>query len=292
MSVRFPYRAVIFGEEHIVKGWQGRTLLTDKGGFFVQQLDGDFQIQAARLLEVAWLQPGESRQWLLNRRNLHALQLMPLGKRLESITCDEDLRTQKGKICAVAWFHLLNKSTSSITELLDKILTFWEIASELDPESISDGGTRIVKLWRKSTLDLDYHRIFVGWSKPVWLTEFRPAGQNIPILPAEKRLAKTDAELQETKAQPTNALVETVKTTKHKATKTRQPKPVARVKNIVAPTKSPPEFFTKIENAADYIGVVPRTILNWKKRGWLRVEQNGKLIRIAKTDLDKCKNRQ
>jgi hypothetical protein len=89
-----------------------------------------------------------------------------------------------------------------------------------------------------------------------------------------------------------NATVEAVEPTKNKATQVSQPKPVAKAENIVAPTKSAPEFFTNIKAAAAYIGVTTRTILNWKRRGWLTVEQNVKKIRIAKADLDKCKNRQ
>lgn len=53
-----------------------------------------------------------------------------------------------------------------------------------------------------------------------------------------------------------------------------------------------PDYFTNTESAAEYAGVTKRTVLNWKKRGWLKVEQNGKKIRIAKTDVDKCKSRQ
>ena len=52
--------------------------------------------------------------------------------------------------------------------------------------------------------------------------------------------------------------------------------------------ESAPDFFTSIKDAAAYVRKTKRTILNWKRRGWLKVEQNGKKIRIAKTDLDKC----
>ncbi|HTV75487.1 MAG TPA: helix-turn-helix domain-containing protein [Candidatus Baltobacteraceae bacterium] len=61
---------------------------------------------------------------------------------------------------------------------------------------------------------------------------------------------------------------------------------------VVEPIKPAPEFFTSIKAAAAYIGVTPRTILNWKKSEWLKVEQKGKKIRIAKVDLEKCKSRQ
>jgi hypothetical protein len=56
--------------------------------------------------------------------------------------------------------------------------------------------------------------------------------------------------------------------------------------------KSAPDYFTSIKAAADYAGKSERTILNWKRRGWLKVEQSGKKIRIARTELDKCISKQ
>jgi hypothetical protein len=38
MSVNYPYRAVICGEEYIVKGWRNGNLLTDKGEFIFRRL--------------------------------------------------------------------------------------------------------------------------------------------------------------------------------------------------------------------------------------------------------------
>ena len=53
-----------------------------------------------------------------------------------------------------------------------------------------------------------------------------------------------------------------------------------------------PEFFLSLEDAAKYAGVSERTIQNWKKREWLKVEQNGRKIRISRADLEKCMNKQ
>jgi hypothetical protein len=52
--------------------------------------------------------------------------------------------------------------------------------------------------------------------------------------------------------------------------------------------KSDPAYFTSIKQAAAYAKKTERTILNWKQRSWLKVEQVGKKVRIAKTELDKC----
>lgn len=52
-----------------------------------------------------------------------------------------------------------------------------------------------------------------------------------------------------------------------------------------------PDYFGSLEAAAKYAGVTPRTIQNWKRRGWLVVEQIGRKIRIARAELDKCKKR-
>ena len=60
----------------------------------------------------------------------------------------------------------------------------------------------------------------------------------------------------------------------------------------VEAAKSVPDYFTNIKDAAAYAGKSERTILNWKKREWLKVEQDGKKIRIAKTELDKCISKQ
>jgi hypothetical protein len=60
----------------------------------------------------------------------------------------------------------------------------------------------------------------------------------------------------------------------------------------VEAAKSAPDYFTSIEAAAAYAGKTKRTIFNWKKRKWLKVEQAGRKIRIDKTELDKCTSKQ
>ena len=77
---------------------------------------------------------------------------------------------------------------------------------------------------------------------------------------------------------------------KTKTKKTRRPKPVAQ--SDVKMAEPMPDVFTNLAAAAAYIGVSKRTILNWKRDGWLKVEQVGRKIRIAKADLDQCKRRQ
>jgi excisionase family DNA binding protein len=59
-----------------------------------------------------------------------------------------------------------------------------------------------------------------------------------------------------------------------------------------APSKSAPEFFASLDKAAQYAGVTKRTLSNWKKCGWLKVEQIGRKIRIARADVEKCSRRQ
>ena len=58
---------------------------------------------------------------------------------------------------------------------------------------------------------------------------------------------------------------------------------------IVGGTRPAAEYFTTIADAAQYAGVSERTIINWKNREWLKVEQKGRKIRIAREELDKCK---
>jgi len=271
-----------------VKGWRGGNLLTDKGEFVFSQLFGRYPIQSARLLEVVTLQLDESGEWLLNGHDLRMLQLyVPGGNRFYDITNDEDLRVYKGEIHAVAWVQ--KNSEGNITQLLDTILSFWKTAAQGIKDaayiySIKENtkASAIAKLVASLAVGLSSFGKSAQRSNPIWLTKFHPIAKNNPYT----------AGLEIALAQPASVPVEAVEPTKNKATQGCQPKPVARAENVVAPTKSAPEFFTSIKAAADYIGVTTRTILNWKKRSWLKVEQNVKKIRIAKTDLDKCKNRQ
>jgi hypothetical protein len=62
-------------------------------------------------------------------------------------------------------------------------------------------------------------------------------------------------------------------------------------KSLDTKTQTAKEYYTSLKSAAAYVGTTPRTISNWKKRGWLKAEQLGKKIRIARVDLDKCKSR-
>lgn len=174
------YRAVIFGEEHIVKGWHGENLLTDKGEFVFRrlkskQVDSEWAgeipggvpsnhpIQSTTLLEVATLQSDGNGGWLLNGHNLWPLQFLPAGCRLNGITSSEVLRVYKGEIHAVTWVQSI--SAGSITLQLDTVLADWKTARKFDQANV------------KSVIpDSFYLNQFAGWSKPIWLTEFHQVG--------------------------------------------------------------------------------------------------------------------
>lgn len=51
---------------------------------------------------------------------------------------------------------------------------------------------------------------------------------------------------------------------------------------------SPPEYFHGFAEAAKYVGKSERTVKEWKRRGWLEVEQEGRKIRVSRSELDKC----
>lgn len=261
-----------------MQGWHGGNLLTNKGEFVFGLLRGDDSIYSTRLVEVALVQSDENGEWLLNGHNLRMLQFLSAGNRFSDITSDEDLRVYKGEICAAAWVQA--NSTWDVTQLLDTILTFWKTASQ--PVKVEKDSFMYQQLAVGLGNLVSSFTVFKGWGKPIWLTKFHPA--------AKDNLDPAGVEI--VPAQLANVPVKAVELIKNNAIQVNQPKPVARAENVVVPTKHAPEYFTSIKAAADYIRVSQRTILNWKKRGWLKVEQNVKKIRIAKTDLDKCKNRQ
>jgi excisionase family DNA binding protein len=275
---KYPYLAVICGEEHAVKGWREGNLLTDKGEFAFNLLHGDLSIQSARLVEVALLQFDQNGEWLLNGHNLRMLEFLPAGNRLSGIINREDLRVHKREIHAVAWFQ--GKIAEDIIPLLDTILDSWKTVEQ--PNKIKEMFSPSQQFGIGLGNVVSSFTMFKDLGKPIWLTKFQPVAatnQNI----ARLEIASTDS---------ASVPAKVVKPIKQKAIKLRQSKPTARAKKVLVPIKSVPEFFTSIQGAADYIGVTARTILNWKSRGWLEVEQNGRKIRIAKTDLDKCKNQQ
>jgi hypothetical protein len=264
MSVQYPYRAVICGEEHIVKEWRSGNLITDKGEFICSQLHGGYPLQLTRLLEVAVLKLDESGEWLLNGRNLKSLQsLMPTGSRLYSITDGEVLRVHKVEVHAVAWVQA--NSAGDITELLDMILDFWKRASlpvkeKKEPEKFS-------MIFQEFAINLQgltaYTKAFAGWSVPIWLTEFHPAAKG-NLDPAGMKIVP---------AQPANVPVKTVKPTKYKAAKARKLKLVARFEKefsvaIISkkdgkeiPLTIEPELQALVKKIVDAGGNLPRTTL-------------------------------
>ena len=85
MNPQMPYRAMILGEEHIVKGWRGRRLVTNKGGFYVRHIYGNnWPIENVRLLEVATIQSDGQNSWLLNGYTLTDLENQPNKLRASS----------------------------------------------------------------------------------------------------------------------------------------------------------------------------------------------------------------
>lgn len=183
VTIQYPYRAVICGEEHIVQGWRDGNILTDKGEFVFRRLQGkqvesewpgeigrvpgNYSIESTRIWEVATLQSNGNGGWLLNGRDLMLLQFSPAGCRLHGITSSEVLRVRKKEIQAVAWVEAIG--CGSITAQLDTVLADWKskhnpgINPAFDPLSALN---ECVSGW------------FAGWSKPIWLTEFRPLNGN------------------------------------------------------------------------------------------------------------------
>ncbi|HTX21606.1 MAG TPA: hypothetical protein VMD27_07100 [Candidatus Aquilonibacter sp.] len=288
--VQYPYRAVICGEEHIVKGWRSGNLITDKSEFVFSLLHGDDSIYSTRLLEVATLQRDRNGEWLLNGHNLNALQFfLPGGNRFYDITNDEDMRVYKDEIRAVAWIQ--TDGEGNITDLLDTILYFWKTAARDIKNaayvySIKEDtkASAIVKLVSRLAVGLSSLGKSPLRSNPIWLTKFHSVANNnfdpvvVKIVPA----------------QPANVPVEAVEPAKKRATKARQPKPVAKFEDdfsiAVIPKKDGTEDLLTIEKELrDLItkiiaagGRQPRTKL---RSGKLDTYQPEKLLKskIAKS---------
>jgi hypothetical protein len=269
MSIRYPYRAVICGEEHIVKGWRSGNLITDKGEFVFSLLHGDDNIFSTRLLEIAMLQRDRNGEWLLNGHNLNNLQFfLPGGKRFYDITNDEDMRVYKNEIQAVAWIQ--TDGEGNITDLLDTILFFWKTAARdiknaAQIYSIKENtkATAIVKIAASLAVGLSSFGKSAMRSNPIWLTKFH--------LAAKDNLDRAKVEI--VPAQPANVPVKAVKPTKHKAAKVRKLKPVARFEkefSVAIISKKDgkeialtiePELQALVKKIVDAGGNLPRTTL-------------------------------
>ena len=276
MGVQYPYRAVICGEKYIIEGWRGRKLVTNKGNFSVRHIYTDWQIQDQRLLEVAAIQADEKGGWQINGLPLSLLESLPFSERFADIPRDEDLRVYEDEILAVAWFDKTGFATQP-TELLDLVLKFWETAS-LPIEKQKTEET-LANVFRAVNVTMKHQRIFAPvWSEPVYLTEFRRTGKGIFEKNKKNNLLPMPAD--EIKAE---------KSQKSAEIKNNSPEIPLVPKNNA---KFEPDYFFSYKDAAEYIGRTARTITNWKRDGWLKVEKMGKKVRIARTDLDKCKNRE
>ena len=83
MAFQFPYRAIICGEEHIVKSWQGRKLITSGGNYLIGHIYGDSTIHNHRLLEIAMIRSDGNDGWLVNDKPLLFLEKLPIGLRFQ-----------------------------------------------------------------------------------------------------------------------------------------------------------------------------------------------------------------
>jgi hypothetical protein len=245
LKIKYPYRAVICGKEHIVKGWSGGNLLTDKGEFAFHPLSENGASSwppECRLLEVATIQPAGVTEWLLNGHRLSLMQFRSSGKRLISITQDEGLRIHKREICAVAWY--LAVSAGSQTAELDVVLDDWQKADEAEAIA-ADAGQLLSRL---NSL------LFIGWSKPIWLTRFYPvAGNDSWFAGLSEKLHASESSpatapdsvadmlkkginpwlvgLENISLQPANPVIEAAKPAKKKAAKVHRSNPVAKFEN-------------------------------------------------------------
>lgn len=176
-GVSYPYRTVICGEEHIVNGWQDGNLITDKGQYVLQRLQGEdvksewagdiikvpeyCQLSKTTILEIATFGLGEDGDFLLNGFKLETLRNLPFGWRLDSVAQSETLRVRKREIRAVVWVEAVSSGSKTIQ--LDSVLSDWK--TQKLGQSIS----------QYSLLNNLSIQLFLGWSKPVWLKEFYPA---------------------------------------------------------------------------------------------------------------------
>jgi hypothetical protein len=288
MNVQYPYRAVIFGEEYIVKGWRGRKLVTNKGSFFARHVGGDSLIQNHRLVEVASVQADGNGGWLVNGKLLSTLEKLPMSIRLAGIPDDENLRVDKDKICAVAWIE--NGNTNNVTSLLDSIIEFWDKASQpaaelkvlLPSENLTAQEKRNEEILNKIRENkesfaaisdpLNVLTRLKNWSKPIWLTEFRAAAQKIPISPQQKQLARIATELDETKAQLRKAEAAAQNTLEEAISKWMGFDPPkmsadtkARISKAVQIYSTNPEKRSLSKIAAEF-GVSRKTVSDWFKK--------------------------
>lgn len=171
-----PYRAVICGEEHVVKGWKDGNIVTDKGEYIFQRLQGrdveaewagelgsvrfNYSFNCAYVMEVATLRANKRGEWLLNNQKLDTLLCPPTGIRLHDLKRSEVLQLRKNEIKAVAWVQTVRGGNSTVE--IDLVLRDWRDGKRRRPA--------------KQPGEVNWHgNFFAGWSKPVWLTSFQIA---------------------------------------------------------------------------------------------------------------------
>jgi len=207
MSIKYPYIAVICGEEHSIKGWNGNKLITTKGKYTLKHIYGGWRIQDFRIFEIVTIQPNNNGDWLLNGIPYSKLEKIMPGIRFASVKTDETLRARQENVCAVAWLDKTGKG-ERVVEMVDEILKFWQTAGlpEVEKESrfahLEPTKTRLVGEFLEAVGEVlsqgaKFQRLFPAWSKPIWLTDFRPSNwQRLPTA-TEKQLAQATTQLDE-----------------------------------------------------------------------------------------------
>jgi len=275
MSVQFPYRAVICGEEHIVKGWRGQKLVTNKAVFSVRHIYGNWQIQDFRLFEVAMIQPDGKDSWLLNGKPLSLLESIRMGVRLVEIPRDENLRVHKDYVRAVAWVDTKG-NLAKVTELLDEIIKFWKKAELAVADSNEEPHPTLAELFSKfgeSIMEITRCKeLLATWSNQIWLTEFRPSNQKKPISANEKQLAAVTIKLEQTQKSLSKAEAVTNDTLKEALSKWMRFDPAgmaittkARIEKAVKLYLTDKEKMGSLSKIAAEFGVSKKTVSLWFK---------------------------
>jgi hypothetical protein len=271
-EVKYPYRAVVCGEEHIIKGWNGDHLQTDRGEYAFQQLQGcdvesewpgeigrppvHYRLSATTILEVGIFQLDDNGDFLLNGYKLKNLMNLESGSRLNDIMRSEILRVHKQEIHAIAWFQAISFGDKTLQ--LDSVLADWKTVKR--EQNVA--ATIPHKLPDKFSLS-----IFAGWSKPVWLKRFHQAddknsqfgdpneklhvSDQIPKPAPHSVAVLVNEGIGSRPARSSDAAPKAVKATEDMAAKMRRTPPVARFENdftiAVIPQKGGTESRVTVE---------------------------------------------
>jgi hypothetical protein len=188
-KLQMPYRAIIFGDGHLVEGWVGDRLTTDKGEFIVQRLRGNLvdsewcndpkkvkptrRLSSMRLLEVAKVRTHESGELLLNDKWYGKLRFLPGSERFLGLelTRSPVLRSRADDVEALAFFKI---SSDELRESeIDLVLDDWRSARSSKTPSFFDFLDSQFSILDLPLFDpLGKRKRFAVWSVPVWLRKF------------------------------------------------------------------------------------------------------------------------